>query len=1357
VSSVHSILLDVVGKSDDARRNLQQVAAAIREIPNAATVRVKADIGEADAKLSALKEQLRSIDREKVSPNLDVCISGALAKIEVLQARLRKFGGGKTSLTFDARGNLLKDLAGMEQEVQGLTKGLVNASEQGGAFGGAMGKVLTVLKSMTPVLAGLGILVGFSLVSSVAALAASFGAAIAGVGALATALVAVLGPAALFVIAIFKRVAAVMGAKAAQDNAAKQSAVQAGQASRRAASDAEAEHNAALAVRDARQAQAQAETQLAAAIDSARQKIKDAARAEADANRTVADAVRSRAQAYRDLLDARKQAAADIATAGTDETKAHQGFDDAVTQGRRDVADAQGRLNDANDNLAKQTTAAWKDWDDTINKVKHDTLDVVGAQLDLEDAQAGVTKKQKALDDMLASFKAPPELKQLTDVNLDPNVAKQLLATASAAGQISPDEAAKLAQAYRDLERAQNDAGKAGLDLSDANKTLADDQSKVDTYTRDGINAYGPYADALKGAHDAQQGLDDAIAASGRNIADAKGQWDDARSKLARLQQQGIEGNPQVVNAEDQLHGATERLTNARRDEHDAEAALLKLRAQGVAKAPEVISAENSLRDARQRLTEALHDQRHAGQQADDQAAAGASAAAAAAYEVGKLSAAEKDLLGALREVGKAWKAAMGPGTDLVIAAIAGAIRDLVPLFKQTEPLFTALGATLAGGINEAAKALRDPAWTGFFKDVGVALIQIAGDGLRAFGHLAELFRNIAHASLPFLVSAFSGVADALGSAAKHTSDLDALRSIIGTLVRSTKAWLDLFGGVADVTAAFVGDIGPMGDGLVRWLTQGAHALADWMRSAKGSATLKRFFADTLPFAKELVKFIGQLAIALLQVFQFLAPALTATFKGLNLVLGVINWLLSLANKLPTPIKELLGSILLMTGPIGKAQKAFELFGREMVVSGRAAIAVLDVLGHIGQDIVDGISAGLSAVVDAIVGPFKDAVNAVLAFLGIKSPSTVFRDIGGDVVRGFINGMKSLPGDVVAVGKWLIERISEGLHTIGGLLEGWAGWLRDRLVNAVSAGADLFRSVGHTVIGWLTDGIQTIGGTLNGFAGWLRDRVVNALAAGVDLFKAAGHAVIGWLTEGVQTIGGTIDGFAGWLRDRLGNVLNAGVDLFKAIGHDVLSWLIDGLLHAPQKVWDALKGFADKIVEEVKKFLHIKSPSKRFVKIGEQMAAGLVKGFTDTDPVAFIEGALGGIKHLAVDIGKAGLKDLLHLPGKALKKLHLPHLASGGLASAARAVVVGDGPSDEAILPLTDAVFRSLAEGITDQLRMSMPNFQLQPPGDGAGGDTYNLYLPASAPAAPQPDPDLAAADMVRVLRARGGLRGVRG
>ena len=120
-------------------------------------------------------------------------------------------------------------------------------------------------------------------------------------------------------------------------------------------------------------------------------------------------------------------------------------------------------------------------------------------------------------------------------------------------------------------------------------------------------------------------------------------------------------------------------------------------------------------------------------------------------------------------------------------------------------------------------------------------------------------------------------------------------------------------------------------------------------------------------------------------------------------------------------------------------------------------------LTTVGPDIIAGLQNGLSSGWDSVISFLTDLANriveAVKAVLGIHSPSTVFFEIGQNIIEGLVNGIKFISGKVAETLTAIFEDIKSVLGTID-----WGTIL------TVAAGAGTF-----TVFYKLTDALQSFG------------------------------------------------------------------------------------------------------------------------------------------------------------------------------------------------------------------------------------------------------------------------------------------
>jgi TP901 family phage tail tape measure protein len=183
-------------------------------------------------------------------------------------------------------------------------------------------------------------------------------------------------------------------------------------------------------------------------------------------------------------------------------------------------------------------------------------------------------------------------------------------------------------------------------------------------------------------------------------------------------------------------------------------------------------------------------------------------------------------------------------------------------------------------------------------------------------------------------------------------------------------------------------------------------------------------------------------------------------------------------------------------------------------------------------------------------------------------------------------------------------------------------------------------------------------------------------AFSVFLDLITGHWKTAWqdIKRAASDIWGNIKSmFSTWTSQSL--------NLLKTIGSNLLTGLKDGIIGGMRNIGGWIKGnVVDPVVNAVKNFFGIHSPSTVFAGIGGHLIQGLINGLTRTNPIQIVGQIFGGMPHALAAIVNKGLVSIAQLPGKALTALQgaggwaLSKLkAVGGLLSGLFGT--GNGPS----------------------------------------------------------------------------------
>ena len=224
-----------------------------------------------------------------------------------------------------------------------------------------------------------------------------------------------------------------------------------------------------------------------------------------------------------------------------------------------------------------------------------------------------------------------------------------------------------------------------------------------------------------------------------------------------------------------------------------------------------------------------------------------------------------------------------------------------------------------------------------------------------------------------------------------------------------------------------IGQIGPeLGDSLA----DSAPAIADLIR-------------ETAPLIPQLVELGSEALPILVQLLRILSPLLIDNAANITAVYTTINALISLLSG-DTSLDDYTAKIGELGGSMAAAADAFRASASDiasyiggLATSGAAAVnglvsAFTALPGQVdtavgslsltlftaGQELINGLIAGVQsraqAIADAALSTVKNAVKGVKEFLGIKSPSKLFAEIGQNVAMGFIGGVDGMSDRVSA-------------------------------------------------------------------------------------------------------------------------------------------------------------------------------------------------------------------------------------------------------------------------------------------------------------------------------------------------------
>jgi tape measure domain-containing protein len=255
---------------------------------------------------------------------------------------------------------------------------------------------------------------------------------------------------------------------------------------------------------------------------------------------------------------------------------------------------------------------------------------------------------------------------------------------------------------------------------------------------------------------------------------------------------------------------------------------------------------------------------------------------------------------------------------------------------------------------------------TGVLSVVGPLAMEFAGGILDGLGE-----------ALSSVGGAVGAVLEALGESGTTLSDMGGVARMVGKAV-----------GVLAVGAALAA-------GALATLAAGAVALV-----AGGTAAMASFFAPVLGALPLLVA----TAAATAQYVSMLPGRIMDAGNGLADALG------GLATKglqaLGTAIARAKAWVAAMVGSIANAVTGSSLVSSVLSLGGSLLSAGVELGSNLWRGFVDGITAGIAAVLDAGTRLATAAKSAVASTLTIQSPSRVMAEMGSYTAQGFAQGVE---------------------------------------------------------------------------------------------------------------------------------------------------------------------------------------------------------------------------------------------------------------------------------------------------------------------------------------------------------------
>ena len=394
----------------------------------------------------------------------------------------------------------------------------------------------------------------------------------------------------------------------------------------------------------------------------------------------------------------------------------------------------------------------------------------------------------------------------------------------------------------------------------------------------------------------------------------------------------------------------------------------------------------------------------------------------------------------------------------------------------------------------------------------------------------------------------------------------------------------------------------------------------DIIDAQKATASLNSAMAELGAIAEPIVTKLKQLAAELLQQ---ITPFVELIGNGL---VGALTGAEGAAQQFTD---GLLGMVTFAIQKLTEMLPTFINFAFQMIANIATGIAqalptlvpsLVQLVADIVQVLIDNIPLLIDAALQLVTGLAQGIINAIPVLVaalptlitslidGLLSSIPQIIQAGIDLLTSLITALPEIIATIVAA----IPEIINGIITA----------LLENIPLIIQAGIDLLVALIQALPQIITTIVQAIPQIISGIVNALVQNIPQIIQAGVQLFVALVRNLPTIIAEIVKAVPQIVSGIVSAFGSLVGEMVKAGANL--------LHGLWEGISSAAGWLWEKVSGWASSLVDGIKNFFGIHSPSTVFAEIGTNMGEGVGEGFGESmnGVSADMTAAMGGAGQL---------------------------------------------------------------------------------------------------------------------------------
>lgn len=238
------------------------------------------------------------------------------------------------------------------------------------------------------------------------------------------------------------------------------------------------------------------------------------------------------------------------------------------------------------------------------------------------------------------------------------------------------------------------------------------------------------------------------------------------------------------------------------------------------------------------------------------------------------------------------------------------------------------------------------------------------------------------------------------------------------------------------------------------------------------------------------------------------------------------------------------------------------------------------------------------------------ALQQFFASIGELAPQVM--EVGGQILSGIAQGIVAALPTLLTTGGQIIAQLASGILNaipqmvaqLPEIISEFINYISGQFPAILQEGTELLNNFVDGIIGAIPDFVAKLPQVISAFVNFVVSNLPTIVQSGVDILTNLVEGIISAIPQLVAALPQIIEAIVSGIGSLMGNILD--------VGRSIVEGIWQGITNAGRWLVGKITGWFNGIVDSVKNFLGINSPSRVFAdQVGANMALGVGEGFAD--------------------------------------------------------------------------------------------------------------------------------------------------